>query len=120
MTTMSRSTSGSITETDIAILYALNRYMYLTAAQVSRLLYPSATDVNRYIRTRLSQLSEQKYVLRFRRYPVPSTGSAPFVFTLDRKGRQYLSAQGIDVPEYFRPSETREVVENHQFMQHTL
>src|SRR4051812_45356459 len=120
VTTIPLSASGSITQTDVAILSALNRYTYLTAAQVSRLLYPASADVNRYVRTRLATLTENKYILRFRRFPVPSTGSAPFVFTLDRKGRQYLTALGMDVPEYFRPSEEREKAENRLFMEHTL
>src|SRR5436190_2107971 len=120
MKTMSRSAIHSITETDVAILSALNRYMYLTAAQVSRLLHPAATDVNRYIRTRLAQLSESRYILQLGGLPVPSSGSAARVYTLDRKGRQHLSALGVDVPEYFRPSEEREKAENRWFIKHTL
>ena len=49
---------GELGEPDIAMLIALNRLNYLTAAQASRLLYPNLKDNNRYAQRRLKKLVE--------------------------------------------------------------
>lgn len=113
-------TSIHITEADSAILRALARFYYLTAAQASRLLYPNLNDQNRYMQRRLKKLSDAGYVLRLRALPTPRYGQAPHVFTLAGKGRQYMSALGELLPTYFRPSEEAKAAENHPFMTHRL
>ena len=109
-----------ITEVDEAILQAFARFHYLTAAQASRLLYPNLADDNRYMQRRLKKLVDTDYVLRLRALPVPQYGQAPHVFTLARRGRQYLQEMGIGIPTYFRPSEEKRVTQNHPFMTHRL
>lgn len=109
-----------IKEADRSILLALARFHYLTAAQMSRLLYPKLHDNNRYVQRRLKSLVDAEYVLRLRALPMPRYGQAPHVFTLGRKGRQYLQAQAVRVETYFRPSEERRATENTPFMTHRL
>ncbi len=112
--------SMTIGEPDAAMLMALNRYQYLTAAQASRLLYPNLHDNNRYSSRRLKRLVDAGYVLRLRDMPKPMYGSPPHVFTLGRRGRQYLNSLGIETPTYYRPSEEGVKAFNRLYMQHTL
>jgi Replication-relaxation len=107
-------------EPDTAILIALNRFHYLTAAQTSRLLYPNLSDNNRYSSRRLKRLVDAGYVLRLGNLPTPRFGSAPHVFTLARRGRQYLTQLGLETQNYFRPSEEADKAFNRPFMRHTL
>lgn len=109
-----------IGEPDIAILTALNRFHYLTAAQASRLLYPNLNDQNRHSQRRLKRLVDQGLVLRLGSLPQPRFGAAPHVFTLARKGRQYVAGLGMETPAYFRPSEEDAKAFNRPYMQHTL
>ncbi|MEU2829171.1 replication-relaxation family protein [Streptomyces lavendulae] len=106
---------------DDAILRAVNRFNYMTAAQVGRLLYPSACDENRYAQRRLRRLVEANYLLRLRELPTPRIGSAPHVFTLADQGRRYLSSSGVALTSpYYRPSEERQKAVDNPFMEHTL
>jgi hypothetical protein len=115
-----RQSAYLITEVDEAILRALARFHYLTAAQASRLLYPDLSDDNRYMQRRLKKLVDAEYVLRLRALPVPQYGQAPHVFTLGRRGRQYTATTGVGVHSYFRPSEEKRVAQNSPFMTHRL
>jgi len=112
--------SITLGEPDNAILLALNRFNYLTAAQASRLLYPNLHDKNRYASRRLKRLVDAGLVLRLRDLPKPMYGSPPHVFTLARGGRQYLATVGIEIPSYYRPSEESQKAFNRMYMQHTL
>src|SRR5512135_774161 len=105
-----------LSQADLAILAAIQRFHYLTAAQVSRLLYPGCHDGNRYARRRLARLVEARLLLRLTSLPAPRHGSAPHVFTLARAGRELLAATDT----YFRPSEEFAKARNHLFMDHTL
>jgi hypothetical protein len=107
-------------EVDKSFLIALNTFYYLTAAQASRLLYPNLKDKNRYASRRLKKLVDQGFVLRLRDLPKPLYGAPPHVFTLTRRGRQYLERAGYETPSYFRPSEEEDKAFNHMFMDHTL
>ncbi|MFH0521835.1 replication-relaxation family protein [Streptomyces sp. M41] len=110
-----------IGEADGAILRAVNRLQYMTAAQVSRLLYPDARDENRYVQRRLRRLAEAGYLLRLRELPSPRVGSAPHVFTLADRGRQYLSGRGVGLANmYYRPSEERRKAQDNPFIEHAL
>ncbi|MFD5620848.1 replication-relaxation family protein [Streptomyces yangpuensis] len=114
-------TSLRVGEVDRAILSAVNRLHYMTAAQVGRLLYPNAHDENRYVQRRLQRLAEGGYLLRLRELPAPRVGSAPHVFTLADRGRQYLTGQGVRLANpYYRPSEERRKAQDNPFMEHTL
>ncbi|KFF96130.1 hypothetical protein IQ62_38165 [Streptomyces scabiei] len=110
-----------IGEADAAMLSAVNRLQYMTAAQVGRLLYPDAKDENRYVQRRLKRLAEAGYLLRLRELPTPRVGSAPHVFTLADRGRRFLSGQGVKLTSsYYRPSEERAKARDNPFMEHTL
>src|SRR3954468_12523796 len=109
-----------ISEADRSILLALNRFHYLTAAQLSRLLYPKLKDENRYAQRRLKQLAAAEYALQLRALPKPQYGQAPYVYTLGRKGRMYVQGLGVSVDPYFRPSEERRTTMNSPFMAHRL
>jgi hypothetical protein len=110
----------TITEVDRAILLALSRFHYLTAAQASRLLYPALSDNNRYMQRRLKGLTDAGYVLRLRALIPPRYGQAPHVFTLAREGRRYGAALHAPIATYFRPSEESQATENRPFMAHRL
>jgi hypothetical protein len=117
----SASAALRIGEADHAILSAVNRLHYMTAAQVGRLLYPDAHDENRYVQRRVRRLVEAGYLLRLRDLPSPRVGSAPHVFALADRGRQYLSGRGVGLANaYYRPSEERRKAQDNPFMEHTL
>src|SRR4051795_4571275 len=101
-----------ITEVDRSILLALNRFHYLTPAQLSRLLYPKLNDENRYAQRRLRRLSDTGYALQLRALPKPQYGQAPRVYTLARNGRTYVQGLGAAVEPYFRPSEEKRTTQN--------
>ncbi|MGW1713244.1 replication-relaxation family protein [Streptomyces sp. NPDC002156] len=108
-------------EADHQILSAVNRLQYMTAAQVSRLVYPGLHDENRYAQRRLRRLAEAGYLLRLRELPAPRVGSAPHVFTLADRGRQYLAGRGVGLAStYYRPSEEHRKAQDNPFMEHTL
>src|SRR3954453_5382925 len=109
-----------LTEVDRLVLLALNRFHYLPAAQLSRLLYPNLNDDNRYAQRRLKQLSDNEYALQLRALPKPQYGQAPRVYTLARKGRLYVQGLGFSVEPYFRPSEEKRTTQNSPFMTHRL
>src|SRR3954453_1896032 len=109
-----------ISKADRTVLLALNRFHYLTAAQLSRLLYPNLKDQNRYAQRRLRQLATAEYALQLRALPKPQYGQAPYVYTLARKGRMYVQGLGVSVDPYFRPSEERRTTLNSPFMAHRL
>ncbi len=101
---------------DDAILQALFRYHYLTSQRICRLLYSKGSGS--LVRSRMKRLVDAEYCI-----PVflPSRvrgGSAPTVYTLARKGLNYLRDQDIDVHKRFRLIEKREV--SYLFLTHTL
>src|SRR3954468_10897759 len=104
-----------LTDVDEAIILALGRFSYLTAAQVTRLLFPGTNDADRRSQRRLKALVDAGYVLRLRALKTPQYGSAAHVFTLGKKGRQYLASLGFLVSSYYRPSEEREKAFNNPF-----
>lgn len=107
-------------EVDQRVLTAINRFRYLTAAQLSRLLYPRLRDQNRYAQRRLHRLADLGYVQRLRALPTPRYGSAPHVFTLSRSGQRYVQRMGVETQAYYRPSEEERKAWNDPFMRHTL
>jgi hypothetical protein len=114
-------TAYLIKEADQGVLHALARFHYLTAAQTIRLLYPNNNDARaRYTQKLFKRLVDAGYVLRLRALPMPKYGMAPHVFTLAKKGREYVSGMGVSVEPYFRPSRERDASENSPFMLHRL
>jgi Replication-relaxation len=87
------------------ILEALSRFDQLTAEQLARHLSYSF----RYTQTKCKMLTEGKYLQRLTLPKRTHGGSVPYVYTLGRKGRQYLSRIAEDdtlgVKKRYRPSE---------------
>jgi hypothetical protein len=101
---------------DEPILTMLGLYFYLTAAQITRLLYAPASHT--YAQARLKRLVDAGYLQRLF-LPRPSrTGSAPLVYTLARKGLNALREWGSAVDRRYRPAEARELSYLH--LAHTL
>ncbi len=68
------------------------------------------------VKARLKDLSDNRYVLPLSH---PSI-RLPYMYALDRKGLQYLHTQGVDVREYFRPSQEEDSAKNFLFREHML
>src|SRR5438874_10639313 len=68
------------------------------------------------VKARLKDLADNRYVLPLSH---PSI-RLPYMYALNRKGLNYLAAQGIDVREYFRPSQEEDSAKNFLFREHML
>lgn len=98
------------------ILEALYRYHFVTVEQVTRLLYSKGSLTS--VRSLLAALAENDYAMHlYLPRPTP-TGSVPKIYTLARRGINYLKKQGYDVPTRFHPSEQEE--KSYLFLRHTL
>lgn len=98
------------------ILYALYRYHFLTVEQVTRLLYSKGSLTS--VRALLALLAKHDYAMHlYLPRPTP-TGSVPKIYTLARRGINYLKKQGYDIPTRFHPSEQEE--KSYLFLRHTL
>jgi hypothetical protein len=89
------------------ILMAINLFDQLTAEQLSRHLSYSF----RYTQHICKTLTEKKYLQRLTLPKITQGGGVPYVYTLARKGRQYLTSQDADlgakIKSRYRPSEVR-------------
>lgn len=101
---------------DTAILEAISRYNILSAQQVCRLLYKPGSLT--YVQTKLKHFTDLNLCQRFFLPRTTRAGSAPSLYTLARKGLNYLRSQGTDVDHRYRPSEKRE--HGYLFLSHTL
>ncbi len=68
------------------------------------------------VKQRLKGLTEAGFVLPLYH---PSI-RLPYMYALDRKGLNYLQKQGVDVREYFRPSQEEDTAKNFLFREHML
>lgn len=108
--------SVGVSPADDAVLRAAFRYYYLSSRQVCRLLYSPGSIT--YVQAKLKVLSELGLLQRIW-LPRPSPhGSAPSVYTLARKGLNFLGAEGLDVARRYRPSEQND--RSYLFLAHTL
>ncbi len=85
-----------------------------TAEQLTRLNYKMG--MLNTVKARLKDLADNRYVLPLSH---PSI-RLPYMYALDRKGLNYLAAQGVDVREYFRPSQEEDSAKNFLFREHML
>jgi hypothetical protein len=98
------------------ILKAVYRYRYMTALDVTYLLYSPASIT--HVRENLAYLSggkdnaENQYLYRF---PLPqfSGGQSDRIYTLGTKGRSLLSELGLQVDWYFKPIKVRHLSFSH-------
>ena len=85
---LSSRSSNVLGPSDAALLKLLGHYFYLTAAQVTRILY--APTSHTYAQARLKRLADAGYLQRFFLPRPTRTGSAPLVYALARKGWNVL------------------------------
>ena len=96
------------------ILLALAEFDYLTASQVTRLLYaPSSLT---HVREMLKSLVDDSLVLALS----SRLATHPRVYTLTGKGRTYAAFLGMQNTKRIRTSEELDKAHNLFFMQHTL
>src|SRR6266700_822303 len=96
------------------LLHDLNTLQRATAEQLTRLNYKMGM-INT-VKQRLKDLTDAGYVLPLSH---PSI-RLPYMYALDRKGLNYLQEQGVDVREYFRPSQEEDSAKNFLFREHML
>ncbi len=96
------------------LLHDLNTLHRATAEQLTRLNYKMGM-INT-VKQRLKDLADNRYVLPLSH---PSI-RLPYMYALDRKGLNHLAAQGVDVREYFRPSNEEDSAKNFLFREHML
>jgi len=103
-----------VTPVHFLLLRDLNTLQRASAEQLTRLNYKMGMLTT--VKTRLKDLVDAGYVLPLSH---PSI-RLPYMYALDRKGLNYLAAQGIDVREYFRPSQEEDSAKNFLFREHML
>ncbi len=96
------------------LLRDLNTLQRATAEQLTRLNYKPGMLTT--VKARLKDLADNRYVLPLSH---PSI-RLPYMYALDRKGLNHLTAQGVDVREYFRPSQEEDSAKNFLFREHML
>src|SRR5437763_3302513 len=96
------------------LLHDLNTLQRATAEQLTRLNYKMGMLTT--VKQRLKDLADNRYVLPLSH---PSI-RLPYMYALDRKGLNYLAAQGVDVREYFRPGQEEDSAKNFLFREHML
>jgi hypothetical protein len=106
--------SFMVTPVHDLLLHDLNTLQRATAEQLTRLNYKMGMLTT--VKQRLKDLADNKYVLPLSH---PSI-RLPYMYALDRKGLNYLQAQGVDVREYFRPSQEEDTAKNFLFREHML
>ena len=96
------------------LLHDLNTLQRATAEQLTRLNYKMG--MLNTVKARLKDLTDAGYVLPLYH---PSI-RLPYMYALDRRGLNHLAAQGVDVREYFRPSQEEDTAKNFLFREHIL
>jgi Replication-relaxation len=103
-----------LTKGHVDILSVLALFDYLTARQVTRLLYASGSFT--YVTTLLKALVESGLAVT-----IGGRGtSLPLIYTLTGKGRSLASSLSGQQRRRFRPAEAREKQTNTYFMRHLL
>jgi hypothetical protein len=96
------------------ILFALSVYSYLTAEQLTRLLYaPSSLS---FVRKKLQLLVSHRLVMALPGRVI----TLPCVYTPTSKGYTYLAQLGVRQARRVRLVDEREKARNLLFLQHTL
>jgi hypothetical protein len=96
------------------IMLALADFEYLTAEQLTRLLYAKGSLT--YVKAKLKTLVEADFIL-----PLGGRNhNLPRIYTLKVKGRQFTTMLGKPTELRFRPGEAYDKAYNLFFMRHTL
>ena len=113
-TTGKKRTAFVITPVHDLLLHDLHTLQRATAEQLTRLNYKMGMLTT--VKQRLKDLADNRYVLPLSH---PSI-RLPYMYALDRKGLNYLQSLGVDVREYFRPSQEEDSARNFLFREHML
>lgn len=98
------------------ILEAVGRFHYLSAPQLTRLLFsPSSLT---YTQRHLKDLYQSEYLNRVFLPTATPQGSSLAIYCLDKRGISFLRGTDKDTPRRFRPSE--EAQREWLFLRHTL
>ncbi len=98
------------------LLEAIACLPYLSASQLAQLLFSRGSLT--YVRACLAELYHAGFVVRVLQPTTAPHGSAPILYTLDRRGMSYLRAAGFAAGARFRPSEDRS--RQGLFLRHTV
>ena len=113
-TTGKKRTTFVITPVHDLLLRDLHTLQRATAEQLTWLNYKMGMLTT--VKQRLKDLADNRYVLPLSH---PSI-RLPYMYALDRKGLNYLQSLGVDVREYFRPSQEEDTARNFLFREHML
>ncbi len=107
-----------LTDRDIEIIHAVNRYRYLRTGQIQRLLFPENGSIQS-CRRRLRNLSDlgHRYLAKIEPYVQIGKGSAETAYYLDKQGEALLKEFGNPLISYTRRSSGQV---KHHFLDHAL
>jgi len=103
-----------LTDRDLEILKAVNRYRYLRTGQIKRLVFPGNTT-EQSARRRLKYLFHNGYLGRVMPFVRIGEGSSETAYYLDKAGRDVLQQAGEEVGAYAFGGQVK-----HQFLDHAL
>lgn len=103
-----------LTDRDLAIFEALNRYRYLKTSQIHRLIF-SENNSMQSVRRRLKYLYHHKYMERVVPYIQIGSGMPETAYFLDREGVDHLNRKDTPARLWRKASKVKL-----QFLQHAL
>jgi len=106
--------SFQLTDRDVEILKALNRYRYMRTGQVHELLF-SENGALQSARRRLRNLYHHRYIGRAQPYVQVGKPKPEITYFLDQKGRQVLREHGEVVRHWRKGNEVK-----YLFLEHAL
>lgn len=109
-----KQVSFQLTDRDVEILRALNRYRYLRTGQVHELLF-SDNGTIQSARRRLRNLYHHGLIARAQPYVQVGKPLPEIAYYLDRKGRKILQEQGESVQLWRKGGEVK-----YQFLEHAI
>ncbi len=110
----SHKVSFTLTDRDVEILAALNRYRYLRTGQIKRLVFPGNTTLQS-TRRRLKYLYHHHYVGRVVPFVRLGQDMPETAYYLDKAGTDFLAECGETVNAWPLAKQIK-----HQFLQHAL
>jgi len=111
----SKSVPFAPTASHSAVLQAVCKYHLLTNIQI-RVACGYKPNSLHLVQQLTKQLVDNEYLLSFPRPTI--SGTSQLIYALARRGRNYLKSAGVDVRDYFRPSQEQE--KSYLFLAHTL
>ncbi|MGB1234676.1 MAG: replication-relaxation family protein [Planktomarina sp.] len=103
-----------ITDRDLEIMRALNRYRYMRTGQIHQLLFSDNGTVQS-ARRRLRALYHHRYIARAQPYVQVGKPAPEIAYYLDRKGRQLMRKENQTVKYWRKGGEVK-----YQFLEHAL